>query len=224
MAKGVIMRVVVLSDNHTRYNFTVPEGDLLIHCGDFSYQGRPNEMFDFADWLTEQPHQHKVWVWGNHELGAESNETYWADYIGNHAGATCLHNKELEIDGYKLFGSSFTPIFRNWAFMKDLEERQYYWETVAPDCDILISHGPPLGLLDTVDNNPSSEHLGCMPLRNYLERVKPQLACWGHIHGSGGEIMTLKAWEPNEQNTTCINAALLDERYTLVRDPIIFDL
>ena len=36
--------------------------------------------------------------------------------------------------------------------------------------------------------------------------------------------MTLKAWEANEQNTLCINASLLDERYKMVNEPVVITI
>ena len=46
------MKAVVLSDNHTDYDFETPEGDLLIHCGDFTFHGNPKEMEKFKNYLN----------------------------------------------------------------------------------------------------------------------------------------------------------------------------
>ena len=219
------MKLCIISDNHSNYDFKVPEADVLIHCGDFSYQGKPDEMVNFRNWLENQPHTHKLFVWGNHEK-IESQELYWKEYLEEVSGVKCLHNTELTIDGIKFFGSSYTPIFGNWAFMQKHDQRKRYWEN-APECDVLVTHGPPFGLLDTVDGIKSSpdllENLGCIHLRNYIERIKPKLACWGHIHDSYGQI-TLKTWEPNEQNTLCVNASLLDEQYKMKNEPVIITI
>ena len=118
-------------------------------------------------------------------------------------------------------GTGHTPTFLNWAFMKDNEQRKRYWENAPDDIDILVTHGPPFGLLDVVEGE--TKNLGCVHLRNYVERVKPKLACFGHIHTGHGQ-MTLKAWEANEQNTLCINASLLDERYKMVNEPVVITI
>ena len=47
------MKAVVLADNHTDYDFETPEGDLLIHCGDFTFHGNPKEMEKFKNYLKE---------------------------------------------------------------------------------------------------------------------------------------------------------------------------
>jgi Icc-related predicted phosphoesterase len=66
-----------------------------------------------------------------------------------------------------------------------------------------------------VPGNP--DHLGCEELRIAIERVKPKLHIFGHIHDPGGTIH-------KEGGTTFINASLLDEQYQLVRQPIVIDI
>ena len=40
--------------------FEVPPGDVLLHAGDFSNIGMSQDIQKFADFLTSQPHPHKV--------------------------------------------------------------------------------------------------------------------------------------------------------------------
>lgn len=62
-----------ISDTHTQHGhlrFPEPEGDcvwMLAHAGDYSHQGRASEIAQFATWLRQQPHPHKVVINGNHE-------------------------------------------------------------------------------------------------------------------------------------------------------------
>jgi predicted phosphohydrolase len=65
-----IHSVVCLGDTHGLHRkVAVPEGDLLIHAGDFMRTGiLLEEIVDFNDWLGEQPHPHKIVVAGNHDL------------------------------------------------------------------------------------------------------------------------------------------------------------
>jgi len=84
------MKLVILSDNHTNYDFETPEGDVLIHCGDFTDTGKPKEMLWFKEYLKEQPHEHKLFIFGNHEkIGNEVR--YWIDYLEDGTGAKCIH-------------------------------------------------------------------------------------------------------------------------------------
>ena len=69
------MKVVCIADTHELHReLTVPEADLLIHAGDFTFFGRSAPTLrDFDAWLGEPPHRHKVVVPGNHEFILESN-------------------------------------------------------------------------------------------------------------------------------------------------------
>jgi predicted phosphodiesterase len=66
------MRLVCISDTHLRHVFKdipIPDGDVLIHCGDATFTGKLPEIATFADWFARQPHQHKIFVAGNHDFG-----------------------------------------------------------------------------------------------------------------------------------------------------------
>ena len=51
--------------NHFR---TIPDGDVLIHAGDFTRCGHLQEVKEFNTWLGTLPHKHKIVIAGNHEL------------------------------------------------------------------------------------------------------------------------------------------------------------
>ena len=43
-----IIRVVCISDTHTHTDFlNIPDGDILIHSGDFTYHGKEEEVIKF---------------------------------------------------------------------------------------------------------------------------------------------------------------------------------
>ena len=46
----------------------IPDGDILIHAGDFTRCGHLQEVRDFNTWLGTLPHKHKIVIAGNHEL------------------------------------------------------------------------------------------------------------------------------------------------------------
>ena len=91
--------------------------------------------------------------------------------------------KISEIDGVKFWGSPWQPAFYDWAFNvprgRQLAEM---WALIPDDTDVLITHTPPYGILDQVENG---ELVGCEDLREALLRVKPKLHVFGHIHGKG---------------------------------------
>jgi len=65
------IRFVCISDTHSLTSHlkrTIPEGDVLIHAGDFTRCGHLQEVKEFNTWLGTLPHKHKIVIAGNHEL------------------------------------------------------------------------------------------------------------------------------------------------------------
>lgn len=60
------IRVVCISDTHGQ-TVAVPDGDLLICAGDLSGDGTRASVQKQIGWLASLPHQHKVFVSGNHD-------------------------------------------------------------------------------------------------------------------------------------------------------------
>lgn len=88
--------------------------------------------------------------------------------------------------------------------------------------DVLVTHGPPYGIRDHVRRGEFGErveHSGSPALLEALERVKPRICAFGHIHeGHGLTVM------PN--GVLCINAASAPGRDgpREFREPIVVDL
>jgi Icc-related predicted phosphoesterase len=125
-----------------------------------------------------------------------------------------LKNSAAEIDGIKIWGSPYTPWFFNWAF----NERRgalisKHWQLIPENTDVLITHGPVFGILDTVINE---QHVGCKDLLQKIIELKPKVHICGHIHESYGSV--------KKSGTRFINASLLNEAYELVNKPVVFEL
>lgn len=210
-------RIVCLSDTHSKHSqLVVPDGDILVFAGDYSSWGDAiTEVTYFNTWLGKLPHKHKIVINGNHD-GISQNNPDTIKQLLSHA--TYLQDSGVEIEGIKFWGSAWTPTFLNWFWMKDRgNEIRKCWDLIPNDTDVLITHGPPFGHLDTI--GPGQKHLGCEELLVAVKRVKPKCHIFGHIHGSGGKI------ERNCTNfdTQFINASVLDEDYKLANEPIIID-
>ena len=78
-----------------------------------------------------------------------------------------------------------------------------YWDQIPYGLDVLITHGPPFGILDQVA--PGGEHLGCAELLESVEQKKPKVHLFGHIHGGAGTF--------ERGATHFVNAAYLNEQY-----------
>ena len=213
------MKLVLISDTHGQHRkFTTPEGDVLIHAGDFMHSGRDmREIVDFASWLHDQPHAFKILVAGNHDILFETHR----DLAMGALKTSCpevhyLENGSCQFQGLKFWGSPVQPEFNDWAFnVKRGREIKKYWDMIPDDTDVLITHGPPWGLLDQIRPGREVEHLGCGELLKAVRRIKPKLHVFGHIHGGYGTF--------KKGPTQFVNASLLNEAYKPVNAPIVVD-
>lgn len=201
------MRIIAISDTHNKhYNLDIPPCDILIHSGDATGRGREHEIRDFAKWFNVQPATYKIFVPGNHEKEFEQNLPLSKTWFNEECpSATILINESIIIPGGPIiYGSPVTPWFHNWAWNASITELKAAWEAIPTGIDILVTHGPPATILDTVRLRPT--HLGCYILKDHvLGRVKPKIHIFGHIHGGYGSIKI--------DNTNFYNVAICDEDY-----------
>lgn len=206
------MRLVLVSDTHQRHDdLVVPDGDVLVHAGDFCRRGKEDEVARFNAWLGLRNHRHKIVIAGNHDFLFE-NEPAIARSLLTHA--TYLEDSGVTIDGLRFWGSPWQPRFFDWAFNLDrgapLREK---WDRIPSGIDVLIVHGPPR---DVLDKTWRGESVGCDDLRSAIERVRPKLFVCGHIHESYGEAELV--------GVRCINASSCDVREKPRNAPVVVDL
>jgi Icc-related predicted phosphoesterase len=135
-----------------------------------------------------------------------------SELLGN---AIYLENSGTEVAGLKIWGSLVQPEFNNWAFnvARGAAIRRY-WEMIPDSTDVLVTHGPPFGMLDK--SHPSTAHLGCEELAKTVEQIKPRLHIFGHIHGGHGSSAG--------DGTRFVNASVVNEAYRLVNEPQIVEI
>lgn len=205
------MRIVCISDTHELYEgLSVPDGDLLIHAGDSSVAGSAEEIIRLNNWLGTLPHAHKIIIAGNHDFLFETDPDLARSFVTN---AHYLEDSAVEIDGLSFWGSPITPWYYDWAFNRRDAELRTAWSGIPSEIDVLITHGPPFGILD---KTRAGEHVGCGHLLRELERVQPRLHVFGHIHESYGRM--------ERDGTVFINASNLDHAYRLAHAPLVVDL
>ena len=198
------MKLVCLSDTHRAYHkIKIPSGDVFIHAGDIDAWDMMCLM-DFNEWLADVPCKHKIIVAGNHDKIFATENALARTLLRN---ATYLENSGCEIEGVKFWGSPITPPFRQWYFMaKRGSAIKKYWDAIPGDTDVLITHGPALGILDYVPYTYGQNHAGCEELGIAVHRVKPKLHIFGHIHYCGGN-------QEVRDGTIHANVSVLDEDY-----------
>lgn len=208
------MKLVLISDTHGAHKTVqVPEGDLLIHAGDLSKRGEEGEVKEFLDWFSKQPHTYKIFVAGNHDWLFERRS---AEYITSliPENIIYLNDSGIEINGVYIWGSPIQPTFYNWAFNRDRgKDIKRHWDLIPEHTDVLITHGPPYGILD---KTIKGEQVGCQDLLNRVHQIKPKLHVFGHIHEGYGI-------HQNKQ-TSFVNTSILDQKYSCVNQPIVINL
>ena len=182
------MKIWVISDSHTKHReLQVPDVDMVIFAGDCSYQKDPDlnaiEVSDFIHWFKSLKIKYKIMIAGNHDVSIERGLiTDWGNII-------YLFHETAIVNGIKIFGSPYTPKFgTNWAFNVPRWTLSRYWDQI-PEVDILITHGPPKGILDMTqyDTRPDATgkeffQCGCQELLDRVKVVKPKYHIFGHIH------------------------------------------
>jgi hypothetical protein len=155
------IRIVCISDTHGQHaKLSAPAGDVLVHAGDFmAFGDAPKEIVDFNHWLGKQPHRFKVVIAGNHDLMFERHPGAAKELLSN---AIYLENSGTELLGLKFWGSPVQPEFNNWAFnvARGAAIRRY-WQMIPEGTDVLVTHGPPFGVLDkSFPSTPKSRMRG----------------------------------------------------------------
>lgn len=229
--KGTL-RFVCISDTHGRHrNVRVPDGDVFVHCGDFTSRGTHKEICDFNDWLGALPHRHKIVIAGNHDLSMDAVEynVHWEkkwrhvefnDPVISHGlltNCTYVENRSLVLDGVKIFGSPMTPPIPGRVMAFNVARgfaAQQLWSKIPSDVDVLLTHGPPNGILDKVVTGArvGDETL----LKEVMSRCRPQFHVFGHIHEAYGATRVGK--------TVFINCATSTLLGSPKHAPVVFDI
>ena len=63
----------------------VPDGDVLLHCGDFTNVGKDYQLATVNEWFGKQPHHTKIAIAGNHDIGLDIKqyEELWPRFHGS---------------------------------------------------------------------------------------------------------------------------------------------
>lgn len=232
-------RLVFISDTHDlhRQMAEIPDGDVLIHTGDFTNNGSEACVADFLAWMASQAHAEKVLIAGNHDMTLDPTfyarkgwrfhrETQDVEKVAamvRASGITYLENSATRIAGGRLkvwgspctlglpFGSAF-PIYPG----RSKRSSKALWDSIPDDTDIVLTHGPPLGI---GDGTVHGDRAGCIDLLGAMvERVQPRIHAFGHIHESHG------CYRYEGCETTFINGATCTVRHRPTHPPIVIDL
>lgn len=209
-------RIVCLSDTHSLHEqVNVPEGDMLIHAGDFSNWGTLEDVVQFNAWLGTLKHRFPEGIYvtpGNHDLWVEKNQEEAVRLMTN--ATLMIQEVTATPSGLTIFASPYQPLFYDWAFQLPRGEAlSAKWALIPNGTDIVVTHGPPLGILDTNEND---DRFGDADLADAIRRVRPKLHVFGHAHHGHGFV--------TEHGVQFVNAAICTEDYKPTNAPVVIDL
>jgi Icc-related predicted phosphoesterase len=217
--------ITVISDTHGKHSqitSELPGGDLLLCAGDISSMGYKHEIQQFCKWFNNiSNYKQKVFIAGNHDWGFQDNAEETAEVVNFYKDIVYLQD-DLHCIGedytnmIKIWGSPWQPEFHNWAFNLPRNSPEM-WDVmlkIPENTDILITHGPAFGTLDTTEWDRNM-HLGCEMLAERIASIKPKIHVCGHIHSGYGYMF--------DGTTHFFNAAVLGERYTYQNKPVSFE-
>jgi len=218
------MKIVCISDLHGNIDLNLPPGDVLVISGDICPATNHGKTFQakwlrrmFNPWLQTLDFKDIVVIAGNHDFVFEGAPEKVPDLHCHY-----LQESSVIIDGYKFYGYPHQPEFFNWAFNRTQDELKVITERIPDDTNVLVTHGPPYGILDTITEGRfkgrnEDPHLGCPQLAKRVKELPNlMLTVFGHIHSGNGIL--------DEDGKIFVNAAILNEQYKVTYNAHVVEI
>jgi Icc-related predicted phosphoesterase len=187
--------------------------DVAIHCGDLTDESKIEELKRTLQYRRELKADLKLVIVGNHDFTLDvpafqkliqnaipplEEELVQKTYGGYGEARHLMESAKsdniifLEEGTYtfnlrngtslRVYASPFTPSTSgDWGFQYHPSQGRSF--DIPENVDVVITHGPPLGVLDYTN---SRQKAGCPNLFQNIARTKPRLHCFGHIHKAWG--------------------------------------
>lgn len=227
------MRIVATSDTHyvpAMNGMQIPDGDVFIHAGDLMQNGYPDEWKERVDWLARLPHKVKIYVPGNHDFHMQ---VYPGPALQNlrSAGVICVglpgndhYARYVLPNGMTLLGLPYVTGLPRWAFnigQNELRRKLHELWDYKHIPDVIVSHAPVRGILDTVRRNHKDECAGESEYFFHLEHavkhnMQPKIWISGHIHEGYGTL--------DQDGCKFYNVAMCNRNYVHANPPMVIDL
>lgn len=219
------MKVACVSDVHAQWDrLEYPQADVLVIAGDMFTNVHPRAssrdleqqmrnllvLDEICKELKSQGiYQEIIGIAGNHDYLFERENQAARNQCRNFV---YLQDEEFVYEGVKFYGSPYTKHFYGWAFnFPDHSLNPYRaraaardcWEQIPSDTQVLITHGPPLNILDEC---PDGQRVGDEWIGDYIKHLTiTKLHVFGHIHHSYGQL--------EQDRVVYVNAAACNEAY-----------
>jgi Icc-related predicted phosphoesterase len=174
--------------------------DVVVHSGDFQptkgrrvgERIRPVAEVRYQDrWMRKNAPKIAAWLDGRPFVFVPGNHDFYnptADLALAGANVVWLRNGSASVAGIRFSGYRFIPYIEGeWCGELPESDIAKHAKEIE-DCDVLVTHAPPHGVLD----RDSGRHFGSSALANeYLYnregRRLPKVWLCGHVHPHGGE-------------------------------------
>jgi len=225
------IKIWAISDTHCDHHRLIPpnpeEVDMVIHSGDAGGHRdlsiNDGQMRSFLEWFNKLPYKHKVYVPGNHDTSVEAK---FHNFKQDYPNITVLIHESITLEGVNIFGSPYTPTFgHGWAYNVPRHKISNYWEDIPLNTDIIVTHGPPKGILDyTIAHSNYYEKVGDKALLNKVTEINPKYHIFGHLHDEGG-VYNCGIFKPNQSGlkTEFVNACVKNLKYVNVNNGIYLE-
>jgi Icc-related predicted phosphoesterase len=207
-------RVIFVSDTHNElHNVVVPDGDVLIHCGDMTDFGKREELERFNQQFMTYPHPTKVVIPGNHDLllfdEPDARDLFDSSIHYLVDSAVVVHG--LKIHGHPWVAGMGEGNFNAFTLPPGSRELSDRCKAIPANTDILVTHSPPFGILD-------GGRGGCTSLRWRLADINPKVVAFGHVHSGYGE------YTDADTGVRFVNAAICGAWNRPVNKPWVVDI
>jgi hypothetical protein len=180
----------------------LPTGNILIHSGDFTREGKFEEFVKFDNWLRAVSHiyPYRVVVLGQNETTKYGENWGEMKLLLPHATHILCDTTET-ILGLRIHGCPFHKnTHTRKSFLPRMQHHSIY--TDLRDIDVLVSYEPGYGKLDSTDYGVS--HVGNRDLHDAIKASKPGV----HLHG--GVAASRAVLFPMGRHPLTVNSCMTD--------------
>ena len=196
------MVILHISDTHGRMSKPFREASVVVHTGDLlpnkTRGDRYVEPGHQTEWLRSVMHELAKWVGTRPFLFMPGNHDFVDPCPGMRRAGIDAHNLHEEgprsIDGVTFGGVPFVPYFGGeWNYEVSEAEIDYHLSNLK-SVDVLVTHCPPLGVLDDANRGLGSRlgrSIGSKAIHAHVEQKQPRWHLCGHVHECGGSEVLL---------------------------------
>jgi hypothetical protein len=205
------VRIVHMSDTGTcleagKGKSHLPSGTILIHSGNFTNEGKYEEFLQFDAWLRSvaDTYLYRVVVLGEKDTAKyHDNWDQMKSLLRNATHVLC--DTTAEICGLRIRGCPWRRDNKTRNFLPRRRKSMY---ADIHDVDIVVSHEPSHGRLDSPDYGKT--HTGNRDLEEAIKHAHPGL----HLHG--GTVAGRGVYFPVTRSPLTVNSCMCDPTYQML--------